>query len=82
MQFEGFIAAFLVLNYDLLEALQSGIAVDLGATAMHSRIDFLLISPGLAREWVKEDTYIPFIPNWGVASDHRPIMATFEETDK
>ena len=53
-----------------------------GKKDTYSRIDFLLISPGLAREWVKEETYIPFIPNWGVASDHRPIMATFEEADK
>ena len=47
-----------------------------------SRIDFILISEGLAREWIKEETYIPFIPNWGVGSDHRPIMATFEAADR
>ena len=47
-----------------------------------TRIDFILISEGLAREWIKEETYIPFIPNWGVGSDHRPIMATFEAADR
>ena len=25
----------------------------------------------------KNDTYIPIIPNWGIGSDHRPILATF-----
>jgi endonuclease/exonuclease/phosphatase family metal-dependent hydrolase len=46
------------------------------------RIDFILISQGMAREWVKEETYIPFTPNWGVGSDHRPIMATFEAEER
>jgi endonuclease/exonuclease/phosphatase family metal-dependent hydrolase len=53
-----------------------------GKEDLLSRIDFILISPGLTKEWVKEETYIPFIPNWGVGSDHRPITATFEATDK
>ena len=53
-----------------------------GKEETFSRIDFILISQGMAREWVKEDTYIPFIPNWGVASDHRPIVATFEAADR
>jgi endonuclease/exonuclease/phosphatase family metal-dependent hydrolase len=47
-----------------------------------SRIDYILISKGMAKEWVKEETYVLAIPNWGVASDHRPIVATFETTDK
>ena len=34
--------------------------------------------PALARDWVKEETYIPTIPNWGVGSDHRPIIAAFK----
>jgi endonuclease/exonuclease/phosphatase family metal-dependent hydrolase len=48
----------------------------------YSRIDYILISPGLLSHWVKKDTYIPTIANWGVGSDHRPIMATFEAADK
>ena len=31
----------------------------------------------MAYDWVKADSYIPTIPNWGVGSDHRPIMTTF-----
>ena len=48
----------------------------------YSRFDYLLLSPGMAREWVTSETYIATIPNWGIASDHRPIVATFEATEK
>lgn len=46
------------------------------------RIDYLLLSPGMSREWVQAETYIPAITNWGIGSDHRPLLATFEATDK
>jgi endonuclease/exonuclease/phosphatase family metal-dependent hydrolase len=48
----------------------------------YSRIDYLLLSPGMAREWVADETYVLTLPNWGVGSDHRPIVATFEAEDK
>ena len=48
----------------------------------YSRIDFILLSPGMAREWVTNETYVLTLPNWGVGSDHRPIVATFEAADK
>jgi endonuclease/exonuclease/phosphatase family metal-dependent hydrolase len=47
-----------------------------------SRIDYILISPSLAREWIPNETYIGTIPNWGVGSDHRPILATFDTENK
>ena len=53
-----------------------------GKEDTYSRIDYILVSPGMAREWVTNDTYALTIPNWGVGSDHRPIVATFEAVDK
>jgi endonuclease/exonuclease/phosphatase family metal-dependent hydrolase len=53
-----------------------------GKEDLYSRIDFILISPGLAREWVTNETYVLAVPNWGIGSDHRPIVATFEAEDK
>jgi endonuclease/exonuclease/phosphatase family metal-dependent hydrolase len=48
-----------------------------GADDTYARIDYILLSPAMARDWVKAETYIPTIPNWGIGSDHRPIVATF-----
>jgi endonuclease/exonuclease/phosphatase family metal-dependent hydrolase len=48
----------------------------------YRRIDFLLISRGMAKEWVTDETYVLATPNWGIASDHRPLVATFESTDR
>ena len=47
----------------------------------YSRVDYILISPGLAKEWIKDETYVQTISNWGLASDHRPIVATFTAAD-
>jgi len=48
----------------------------------YSRIDYILLSPGMAREWVANGSYVLKIADWGVASDHRPLVATFETKDK
>ena len=53
-----------------------------GKEDSYTRIDFLLVSPGMAREWVTDETYVLTLPNWGVGSDHRPIVATFEAPEK
>ena len=49
-----------------------------GAEDTYSRIDYILLSPAMARDWIRNETYVLTMPNWGVASDHRPIVATFK----
>lgn len=46
------------------------------------RIDYVLLSRGLAREWNKEETYVLALPNWGTGSDHRPVVAGFFAEDR
>jgi endonuclease/exonuclease/phosphatase family metal-dependent hydrolase len=53
-----------------------------GKEDTYSRLDYILISKGMAKEWVKEESYVLAIPNWGVASDHRPIVAGFVANDQ
>jgi endonuclease/exonuclease/phosphatase family metal-dependent hydrolase len=45
------------------------------------RIDYILINQSMVRAWVKEETYVLTVANWGLASDHRPIVATFKSED-
>jgi len=53
-----------------------------GKEDTYSRIDFLLLSPAMAREWIPNETYVLALANWGVGSDHRPLVATFEAADR
>jgi endonuclease/exonuclease/phosphatase family metal-dependent hydrolase len=53
-----------------------------GVEDTYSRIDYLMLSPGMAREWNKEQSFIPALANWGIASDHRPLLATFDAENK
>jgi endonuclease/exonuclease/phosphatase family metal-dependent hydrolase len=53
-----------------------------GVEDLFSRIDYIMLSQGMAKEWITNETYIPTIPNWGVASDHRPVLITIDAVDK
>lgn len=48
----------------------------------YSRIDYILLSHGMAREWNTNETYVLSLPNWGIGSDHRPLVATFTGQDR
>jgi endonuclease/exonuclease/phosphatase family metal-dependent hydrolase len=49
---------------------------------VYSRIDYIFVSRGMASEWLNEDTYVFNAPDWGLASDHRPVVADFVAEDK
>jgi endonuclease/exonuclease/phosphatase family metal-dependent hydrolase len=53
-----------------------------GKTDTYSRVDYILVSPALKPDWLAAETYIPAISNWGVGSDHRPIVAGFTTEEK
>jgi endonuclease/exonuclease/phosphatase family metal-dependent hydrolase len=53
-----------------------------GVEDTYSRLDYILVSAGMAREWEEGGTYVLTAPNWGIGSDHRPIMATFTTADR
>ncbi len=36
----------------------------------------------MAREWSPTETHVVDYPDWGQASDHRPIIATFTGSDR
>jgi endonuclease/exonuclease/phosphatase family metal-dependent hydrolase len=44
---------------------------------VYSRIDYVLVSHALERDWLRRETYVLRFPDWGRASDHRPLVAGF-----
>jgi endonuclease/exonuclease/phosphatase family metal-dependent hydrolase len=44
---------------------------------VYSRIDYILVSRSLERDWLSGETYVLNLPDWGLASDHRPLVAGF-----
>ncbi len=48
-----------------------------GKNDTYSRIDYILLSPAMKPFWLAHESFIPVIANWGVGSDHRPVVAGF-----
>lgn len=48
----------------------------------YTRIDYTLVSTGLLPEAIPEKTYIPEAQHLPIASDHRPLIATFVASDR
>jgi len=53
-----------------------------GKSDEYSRIDYILISAGMKREWLPDQSYIVNLPDWGLASDHRPVVCSFETDER
>ncbi|MBI5772672.1 MAG: endonuclease/exonuclease/phosphatase family protein [Verrucomicrobia bacterium] len=53
-----------------------------GKEDAYTRIDYILLSRGMAREWIPAQSRIFTAPDWGHASDHRPLVVTFTAEDK
>jgi endonuclease/exonuclease/phosphatase family metal-dependent hydrolase len=53
-----------------------------GKEDTYSRIDYIMLSPGMKAELVADGTYVLTTANWGLASDHRPVVATFTPVEK
>ena len=47
-----------------------------------SRFDYILASGGMAREMDRRGTYVHAMAGWGLASDHRPVVARFMAEDR
>jgi endonuclease/exonuclease/phosphatase family metal-dependent hydrolase len=52
-----------------------------GKEDSYSRIDYIFLSTAMAKRWSADGSYVLTVPNWGVASDHRPILATLAIPD-
>jgi len=52
------------------------------AGGTYSRVDYVLMSRGMKREWRPENSRIVALPFWFEASDHRPLKVSFEASDQ
>ncbi|MBN8248900.1 MAG: endonuclease/exonuclease/phosphatase family protein [Verrucomicrobia bacterium] len=53
-----------------------------GKEDTYSRIDYVLLSKGMSREWKSDGSYVFSGPDWGLASDHRPVVCEFHATNR
>lgn len=48
----------------------------------YTRIDYILVSRSMARDWVADQSYVLAGSDWGRGSDHRPVVAAFQTPDE
>lgn len=48
----------------------------------YRRIDFVLVSRTMARKWKPQESFVLARPDWGRASDHRPVLAVFDSSGR
>ncbi len=53
-----------------------------GKEDTYARFDYILLSRGMAKEWLADETYVLRLSNWGIGSDHRPVVAGFVTEEK
>lgn len=53
-----------------------------GRDDTYQRIDYMMVSPGMEKEWNADGSYVYAVANWGQASDHRPVVAEFVVGDR
>jgi endonuclease/exonuclease/phosphatase family metal-dependent hydrolase len=44
----------------------------------YERIDYLLINQSLRADWLAVESHVLAMPDWRIASDHRPVVAAFK----
>lgn len=52
------------------------------AGGAYTRVDYLLMSSGMKREWLTESSGVEALPDWFEASDHRLVKAGFVAVDR
>jgi endonuclease/exonuclease/phosphatase family metal-dependent hydrolase len=53
-----------------------------GVEDVYSRIDYIMLSSGMARELDRANSSIPVVPNWGHGSYHRPVVISVHTKDR
>lgn len=53
-----------------------------GKEDTYSRIDYILLNSAMAQEWHPSGSFVLNLPDWGLASDHRPVLIELEAQDR